>query len=91
MLLAEKNDATGSGGEQLRPSPVLIGVAPGLSHFGRLLTTQNELGSPMTIMAGAIRHSVESSPAGVTSREIRDHITLYKPDVPAKPECPLTG
>jgi RecB family endonuclease NucS len=34
----------------------------------------------MTTMASAIRHFVESSPAGVTSREIRDHINSTYPE-----------
>lgn len=34
-----------------------------------------------TTMANAIRHFVESSPSGVTSREIRSHINSAYPDV----------
>jgi RecB family endonuclease NucS len=34
----------------------------------------------MTTMASAIRHFVESSPAGATSREIRDHINSTYPE-----------
>lgn len=35
---------------------------------------------PMTTMAGAVRQFVGSSPNGVTSREIRDHINAHYPD-----------